>query len=252
MVSTFYHPLIFNTIQILLQGMYILWYSLYLDIFIQRYQASQVLRQVPVTPIQQHFSSCVSISSSRSENLPLIPPLFLTPPKFFNLSLSRFHFQRHCSTSFCTERFIQPARKKKSWAPKKYCMPWVFLLGWYCCWRLTWFWLHAARGATLFSPYLAVLQIPVFVPHGVKIAHAWHVTESHLRIFWFLEGWGWWGVCPRMEYQECTGLLGGCLSNSQPLRSARWVFGWIQHFSWHPLNPYARQSQVLSLLTRRS
>jgi len=111
---------------------------------------------------------------------------------------------------------------------------------------------YLVLASCLFSPYLAVLHSPVFVPHGVKIAHTWHVAGSHLRIFWFLEGWGWWGVCPRMEYQECTGLLGGCLSNSQPLRSARWVFGWIQHFSWHPLNPCARQSQVLSLLTRRS
>lgn len=45
-------------------------------------------------------------------------------------------------------------------------------MGRYCCWTLTWFWLHVARGAKSFSPYLAVLHSPVFVPHGVKIAHA--------------------------------------------------------------------------------
>jgi len=39
---------------------------MYLHILIQRYQASQVLRQIPVTSMQQHFSSCVSISSSHS------------------------------------------------------------------------------------------------------------------------------------------------------------------------------------------
>jgi len=52
-------------------------HSLYLDIRIQCYQASQVLRQVPVTPIQQHFSSCVSISSSRSA---LDSPFILDTP----------------------------------------------------------------------------------------------------------------------------------------------------------------------------
>ena len=52
-------------------------HSLYLDILIQRYQASQVLWQVPVTPIQQHFSSCVSISFSRSA---LVSSIILDTP----------------------------------------------------------------------------------------------------------------------------------------------------------------------------
>lgn len=41
-------------------------HRMYLDILSQRYQTSQVLRQVRTTLIQQHFSSCVSISSSNS------------------------------------------------------------------------------------------------------------------------------------------------------------------------------------------
>lgn len=45
--------------------------------------------------------------------LALIPPLFLTSPNAFHFSLSGFHSQRHCRTSFCTERFIQPARSKR-------------------------------------------------------------------------------------------------------------------------------------------
>ena len=40
---------------------------MYLDILIQRYQASHVSRQVAVTPIQRHFSSCISISTSPSD-----------------------------------------------------------------------------------------------------------------------------------------------------------------------------------------
>lgn len=40
---------------------------MYLDVFIQRYQTSQVLRQVPSTPVQQHFSSCISAPSSNSD-----------------------------------------------------------------------------------------------------------------------------------------------------------------------------------------
>ena len=38
-------------------------HSMYLEILVQRYQTSHVLRQVPVTPIQVDVSSFISVSS---------------------------------------------------------------------------------------------------------------------------------------------------------------------------------------------
>ena len=51
-------------------------HQMYLDILIQRHQTSQVLQQVPSTPIQQHFSSLISVSSES----PTHSPVFVDTP----------------------------------------------------------------------------------------------------------------------------------------------------------------------------
>ena len=42
--------------------------KMYLDILTQRFQTNQVLNQVPLTPVQQHFSSLIFISSNSPTN----------------------------------------------------------------------------------------------------------------------------------------------------------------------------------------
>ena len=51
-------------------------HQMYLDILLQRHQTSQVLQQVPSTPIQQHFSSLISVSSES----PIPSPVFVDTP----------------------------------------------------------------------------------------------------------------------------------------------------------------------------
>jgi len=46
-------------------------HQMYLDILLQRYQANQVSQQVPSTPIQQHFSSLISVSSGSPTSSPI-------------------------------------------------------------------------------------------------------------------------------------------------------------------------------------
>ena len=80
MAFTFFHPLIFNMI-------YIATFTqdtrrTYLDSLSQHYQTSRVLRQVPTTPIQQHFSSSVFVSSSHSNPS---SPISLSSPQTFLL-----------------------------------------------------------------------------------------------------------------------------------------------------------------------
>lgn len=52
-------------------------HHMYLHILIQRNQTSQVLRQVPTTPVQQFFSSCISVSSTHSN---YSSPIVLSSP----------------------------------------------------------------------------------------------------------------------------------------------------------------------------
>lgn len=74
---------------------------MYLAILVQRYQASQVVaRQIPVTPIQQHFSSCISISTSHSDH---DSPIVLDNPKVPLYIYIQFHTQRHCFSLLCTD-----------------------------------------------------------------------------------------------------------------------------------------------------
>jgi len=44
-------------------------------ILIQPYHTNQVLRQVPVTPVQQHFSSYISVSSNDNDS-----PIYVDTP----------------------------------------------------------------------------------------------------------------------------------------------------------------------------
>ena len=104
MVSTSYHPLIFNMIKILLQGMYIL--CTYTSLF----NATKPVRFYDSSLLHLFSNIFLVVFQFPLHILALIPPLFLTPPNAFHFSLSGFHSQRHCSTSFCTERFIPPAR----------------------------------------------------------------------------------------------------------------------------------------------
>ena len=55
-------------------------HTMYLDILIQRYQASQVSRQVPVTPIQQRFLVVFPFPLPTRTPIPL---LLLIPPNVF-------------------------------------------------------------------------------------------------------------------------------------------------------------------------
>lgn len=77
-------------------------HHMYLHILIQRYQTSQVLHQVPHTPIQHNFSSCVSVSS-----IPLLVPLLLYSPPIPPFSLAWCDDQQ--LALHCTEWLIQPA-----------------------------------------------------------------------------------------------------------------------------------------------
>lgn len=58
-------------------------HQMYLNILIQPYHTNQVLRQVPVTPVQQHFSSYISVSSNSDNDSPIYVD---TPWAFFHIS----------------------------------------------------------------------------------------------------------------------------------------------------------------------